>query len=260
MTNPVGPLAPAPHLPPIRIHALGGLEIEVDGVPLHFGRSPPRKPLALLQSLLALSGRTMSAHTACETLWPDADGFDAYRTLVTTVYRLRRLLQHHQAVQFCGKVVSLNASLVWVDAWHFEQELSESHPLPQQAAALELYRGPFLSDVEHPHAFVPRERLQRRFERAVRSVAQRYMAANDAASAIALYERALDVGATSEDIYRELMQCLIHTGECGAATQVFQSCRAALARRFGVSPSAATVMTFRSIAMVTRDQRVTEVA
>ncbi len=245
---------------PIRIRTLGDFEIEVDRAPLRYGRAVPRKPLMLLQSLLALSGRTMSVHVACETLWPEADGFDAYRSLVTTAYRLRRLLRHPQAVHFCGQGLRLDTHLVWVDAWTFEHELADANPVAQLAAALELYRGPFLGEAEHPHAFEMRERLQRKYARSVRLVAQRYEAQSDTAAAIALYERALDIGVTSEEIHRDLMQCLIRAGQTSAAAQVFQRCRTLLARRLGVSPSASTVMAFRSITQATRDQRVTEVA
>src|SRR4051812_17053345 len=98
MTSPTSVNAPAAPFPPIRVRTLGDFEIEVEGVPLRYGRAAPRKPLMLLQSLLALGGRTLSAHVASATLWPEAEGFDAYRSLVTTVYRLRRLLRHPQAV------------------------------------------------------------------------------------------------------------------------------------------------------------------
>jgi two-component SAPR family response regulator len=258
MTTSTSPTSPFASSQPIRVRTLGDFEIDVDGAPVRYGRAVPRKPLMLLQSLVALGGRTLSTHVACETLWPEADGFDAYRSLVTTSYRLRRLLRHPRALQSCGQGLRLDAHLVWVDAWTFETELADANPLPQLAAALELYRGPFLGDVEHPHAFEARERLQRRYARSVRLVAQRYETQGDTAAAIALYERALDVGVTSEEIHRELMQCLIRVGQTSAAAQVFQRCRTLLARRLGISPSASTVMAFRSIEQATRDQRVTE--
>jgi two-component SAPR family response regulator len=250
-------IATAPSGAPIRIRAFGGFQIDVDGTELRFGRSPPRKPLALLESLVAIPSHTLSAHAACEALWPEADGFDAYRALITTVYRLRRLLRHRDAVQFCGKAVSLNDSLMWVDVWKFERDVRDTQPSPRLAAALELYRGPFMRDIEHPHAFEARDRLQRRYERVVRIVAQWLQSSGDAASAVALYERAIELGATSEDLYREHMQCLIRAGQMSAAADVFQRCRSVLSRRFGVSPSAATVLAFRSICQPMGDQRVT---
>jgi DNA-binding SARP family transcriptional activator len=247
-------------LPPVRIRALGGLDIEVDGLPVRYGRTVPRKPLALLRSLLTLGGRFMSQHAACEALWPQADGYDAYRSLITTVYRLRQLLRHPEAVHWCGQGLALKTSAVWVDAWAFERELDDSRCTPRLAAALELYRGPFLGDEEHPHAFEARDRMQRKFVRGVRTLGERYESSGDTNSAIALYERALDAEAISEDIHRELMLCLIRTGQMSAAAQIYQRCRTLLARRLGISPSAPTVIAFRSITQFACDQRVTECA
>src|SRR5690242_12880490 len=115
MTTLPSPNTPAASGQPIRVRTLGDFEIQVNGAPVRYGRAAPRKPLMLLQSLVALSGRTLSAHVACETLWPDAEGFDAYRSLVTTTYRLRRLLGHPRALQFSGQGLRLDTQFVWVD-------------------------------------------------------------------------------------------------------------------------------------------------
>ena len=242
---------------PIRINAFAGLSIAVDGRPVRFGRTAPRKPLALLRSLITVGDHAISVHAACELLWPDAEGHDAYRAFVTTVYRLRGLLRHREAIRFSADGVRLEARLVWVDAWEFERALAASPPPQQLAAALALYRGPFLGDDEHQHAFEARERLHRKFIRVVRMLGHHYESVGDFAAAIALYERALDAGAVSEEIHVELMQCLARVGQRGAAAQVFERCRALLARRLCITPSSATVIAFRSIVDASRDQPVT---
>jgi DNA-binding SARP family transcriptional activator len=248
---------PLPAGAPVRINALGGLTIVVDDQPLRFGRTLPRKPLALLRSLLTVGDRSISPHTACESLWPEADGYDAYRALVTTVYRLRGLLRYREAVRFSAEGVKLESTLVSVDAWEFERALASSPTLPQLASALERYRGPFLGDDESPHAFEARERLQRKFIRGVRSLGHHYESIGDVPAAIALYERALDAGAVSEEIHRQLMECLARAGHRSAAAQVFERCRALLARRLCITPSSATVLAFRSIVEAGGDQPVT---
>ena len=90
--------AKAPGNPPvagcrIRLATLGRFDIEVDGSKIHFGRTSPRKPLALLQALLISPDRPLCVYRACDWLWPDADPHSAYRSLVTTTCRLRRWLQ-----------------------------------------------------------------------------------------------------------------------------------------------------------------------
>jgi DNA-binding SARP family transcriptional activator len=242
---------------PIRITAFGGLTIAVDDQPVRFGRTLPRKPLALLRSLLSVGDRCISPHTACESLWPEADGYDAYRALITTVYRLRGLLRHRDAVRFSAEAVKLESALVSVDAWEFERALAGAPTPPQLAAALELYSGPFLGDHESAHTFEARERLQRKFIRGVRSLGRHYESTSDVPAAIALYERALDAGTVSEEIHVQLMQCLAHAGHRSAAAQVFERCRALLARRLCITPSSATLLAFRSIAEAGGDQPVT---
>jgi DNA-binding SARP family transcriptional activator len=243
--------------PLIRITAFGGLTLTVDDRLVRFGRTLPRKPLALLASLLTVGERSISPHTACESLWPEADGYDAYRALVTTVYRLRSLLRYRDAVRFSAEGVRLERALVSVDAWEFERVLAGSPTPPQLAAVLERYSGPFLGDDESVHAFEARERLQRKFVRGVRSLGQQYEAAGDVPAAIALYEHALDAGAVSEEIHVQLMRCLAQAGQRSAAAQVFERCRALLARRLCITPSSATVVAFRSILAAGGDQPVT---
>ena len=242
---------------PIRITAFGGLTLAVDDQPVRFGRTLPRKPLALLRSLLTVGDRAISPHAACESLWPDADGYDAYRALVTTVYRLRGVLRYRDAVRFSGDGLRLESALVSVDAWEFERALSSAPTPPQLAAALEQYCGPFLGDDESAHAFEARERLQRKFIRGVRSLGLHYETTGDVPAAVALYERALDAGAVSEEIHLQLMRCLAHAGQRSAAAQVFERCRALLARRLCMTPSSATVSAFRSILAAGGDQPVT---
>lgn len=242
---------------PVHIGTFGGLAIAVDGQPVRFGRTLPRKPLALLRSLLTVGDHGISLHAACDALWPDADGYDAYRALVTTAYRLRGILRHREALSLSADGVKLDASLVWVDAWELERSLARTLSPSQLAAALELYRGPFLGDDPGPHAFEARERLQRKFIRGVRSLGSHYERNGDTAAAIVLYERALDAGAVSEEIHVQLMQCLACVGQRSAAAQVFERCRALLARRLCITPSSATVNAFRSIVAAGRDEPVT---
>lgn len=232
---------------PIRITAFGGLVIVVDERTVRFGRTLPRKPLALLSLLLAAGDRAVGLHVARESLWPDAEEHDAYRALVTTVYRLRGLLRHREAIRFSADGVRLERARVSVDAWDFERRVAASQEPAELASAAELYRGPFLGDDESPHVIEARERLLRKFLRAVRHLGQHYEETGEAGAAIGLYERALDGGVISEEIHVALMRCHALVGQRSAAAQVFERCRALLARRFRMTPSSETVLVFRSI-------------
>lgn len=231
---------------PIRIYALGRLEIVVEGEPLRFTRCAPRKPVELLKTLLALGGRGVGQSAVCDSLWPDSDGHDAYRALVTTVYRLRRLLRHKGAITFSGGRLTLNAQLCWVDAWEFERGVADPCAPSRIEQALALYRGRFLSDDEHPHAFEARSRLQRKLVRATLTLGGHYESTRRFDLAISLYERVLEAESVSEELHLRLMNCLVRAGQAAAVAVVYRRCRKVLATRLGVAPSHAIERAFRA--------------
>jgi LuxR family transcriptional regulator, maltose regulon positive regulatory protein len=235
------------HERPIRIYALGRLEVVVDHQPLRFERRAPLKPLELLKTLLALGGRAVNPAAVCDTLWPDADGFDAYRSLVTTVYRLRKLLRYHDAVSFSGSRLALESEYCWVDAWAFERDLVDLQDARSIERALLLYRGCFLGADDHPHAFEARDRLQRKFVRSALALGKHYESVGNLDGAIALYERVLDCASASEDVHQRLMDCLARSGRTAAAAEIYQRCRKVLALRLNSAPSRATELAFLSI-------------
>jgi DNA-binding SARP family transcriptional activator len=243
---------------PIRIYTLGRLEIVVEGEPLRFTRSAPRKPIELLKTLLALGGRGVSQSTLCDSLWADSDAHDAYRALVTTVYRLRRLLRHKCAVSFSGARLTLDPRFCWVDAWEFERSVADLSEPGRIEQALALYRGRFLSDDEHPHAFETRTRLQRKLVRAALALGVHYETAGQFDVAISVYERALETESVSEELHLRLMNCLVRAGQASAVAVVYRRCRKILASRLGVTPSHAIERTFQAACAQENTARVTE--
>jgi DNA-binding SARP family transcriptional activator len=229
----------------VRIFALGQLEIVVGCVRLHFNGASPRRPIELLKGLLAHGGRPSSQHALCEALWPDSEGDAAYRALITTVYRLRRLLHCAGAVTFVGGAVALDPELCWVDAWAFEQAIAHTSNPDQAAPALQLYRGPLMGDSESPLVFDARDRLRRKYLRAVLLLGQSLERDGDSQSAIELYEQAIEAEGDHEDLYRGLIACHARQGHVSAATAAYRRCRAMLLNHFGTAPAPATERAFR---------------
>jgi len=230
---------------PIKIYTLGRFEIVLDGKLLRFVYRPPRKPLALLKGLLCARGQAVSNEVLCEALWPDLEPWSATRALNATTFRLRRLLGHKDALASQDGRVHLNPELCWVDAWAFEDAV-ESAQADSLAAALGSYQGMFLGDADHPLAFAARERLCRKFIRAVLQVGSKHERAGNWHSARLVYESALDRDCTSEAVYLALMRCLAHEGESSAVAATYQRCRRVLWRHFGTVPSAPTEQFYRS--------------
>jgi DNA-binding SARP family transcriptional activator len=229
----------------IRIHSLGHFEISVGGEPLRFTKGFPRKPLELMFALLAAGERGLAQHKLCEVLWAQSEGDAAYRSLITTVYRLRNLLHCHEAVIFSAGVVALSPACCWIDAWEFERSLSELAESATRDRALATYRGPLLVDVDCPLVFEARERLRRKYVSAVLHRAQSLERAGSWATAVEVYERAVDADNGNEDLHRALIRCLGQLGRTTAVMHAYQRCKASLLRQFGIRPSAITERLYR---------------
>ena len=188
--------------------------------------------------------RCQSGHPAGR-LWPQQDAWLARRALNTTVYRLRQLLRHKDALTLDDDRVSLDPHLCWVDAWTFEQAAVQVREPAVLLRALRLYSGPFLGDTDHPLAFEVRDRLRRKFVQAVLRVGQSYESLSDLGAAIEVYQIALDADCTAEDVHQALMRCLLRQGKPAAVAAAYQRCRTILRRYLATVPSPGTEQVYR---------------
>jgi LuxR family maltose regulon positive regulatory protein len=230
---------------PIEVYALGRFRIVLDGAPQRFTPKEPRKPLSLLKALLCAGARGVSRDTLQDALWPQQDAWLARRALNTTVYRLRQLLRHKDALTLDDDRVSLDPHLCWVDAWTFEQAAVQAREPAVLLRAVRLYGGPFLGDTDHPLAFEVRDRLRRKFVQAVLRVGHSYESVGDLGAAIEVYQIALDADCTAEDVHQALMRCLLRQGKPAAVAAAYQRCRTILRRYLATVPSPGTEQVYR---------------
>jgi two-component SAPR family response regulator len=158
--SPDGSFAISPR-PRIVIYTLGRFEVVLEGAPLRFKGRAPVRALELLSALIAAGGRGVSVASLSDSLWPEADGFDAYRAFTTTLHRLRRLLRCPEAVRLCAGRLTLDAQLCRVDLWEFERSLRAARDADALREALDLYHGPFMGDDPNPWAISMRARLEK---------------------------------------------------------------------------------------------------
>ena len=142
-------------------HARARSAIELDGVELAFRGKVAKKPLELLQFIIASSGSDVSTATATFALWRELDGDKAKAALNVALHRLRKLLGSDDAVLLELGQLSLNTRLVWVDCLAFEQladaaaavarERGDGGRAPRRRSARSrLYGGPFLQRHRRP--------------------------------------------------------------------------------------------------------------
>jgi DNA-binding SARP family transcriptional activator len=158
--SPVGSFAISPR-PRIVIYTLGRFEVVLEGVPLRFTGRAPVRALELLSALIAAGGRGVSVASLSDSLWPEADGFDAYRAFTTTLHRLRRLLRCPEAVRLCAGRLTLDAQLCRVDLWEFERTLRAARDPDALRQALDLYHGPFMGDDPSAWCISMRDRIEK---------------------------------------------------------------------------------------------------
>ena len=237
---------------PIRVLTLGRFQIELDGERLAFAGKVAKKPLELLQFIIASGGADVSATTVMFALWRELEGDKARSAFNVALHRLRKLLGNDDAVVLELGRVSLNPKLVWVDCLAFELLVDGAGAAPAAtlapAAALgaqravAMYGGHFLHETEdEPWQMVFRSRLASKFKRTVTLLARVGVAGGDTRAVRSLLERALELDPLAEDIARELMRLLSDAGEQAAALNVFEHCRAAIAKGLDAKPASATL-------------------
>jgi DNA-binding SARP family transcriptional activator len=234
---------------PIRIRTLGSFALLLDDAPVEFGRKAPRKTLALLKAIVARGGSAPES-ALLDTFWPDETGDAAARSLGAAVHRLRSLLgEQGEAVVQQGGQLSLDRTMVWVDAWAFErllQDGKDAATLGEQALAL--YRGAFLAEDEgESWAVTLRERLRGKFIHAVGEHATRLEAARRDEDAIAWYLRGLDADSVVEPFYQGLMRCFHRLDRLPEAVSAYRRLKQTLSVTLSLPPSAGTERLYQAL-------------
>lgn len=230
---------------PVRVRTLGCFELIRDDVPVRFEHKTPRRPIAVLEALIAHGQAGMPVSLPCDRLWPDLEGDAAREAFRTALHRLRRLLGSPERVGIEDGIVTLDHSAIWIDVAAFERALRDPAGLER---VLDLYRGEFLQDErEAAWPVVLREKLRRQFVGRLADAALARERSGDTESAIALFERGVQADHLAEAFHQGLIRCHIRQGRQADAMAAYGRCRQFLLGGLGVSPSAATVSLVQSI-------------
>jgi len=242
---------------PIKVSAMGPFVLAVEGTAMRSTGKAQRKSLDLLQLLIAFGGRDVATSAVIGNLWPSPEG-DAGRAFESTLYRLRKLLGRDDAILLADGKLTLNAKIVWVDAWALERRLDELAAIADANGRgigaevadpiFALYRGHFLEGGgEAAWMLGMRQRLRGKFLRNLVAVGKRLEGQDEADRAIRVYERGLELDNLSEELYRRLMSTHQKLGQSAAALEAYRRCRHLLSVVLGVKPSAETEAIYRSL-------------
>jgi DNA-binding SARP family transcriptional activator len=238
------------------LRTLGAFAIERDGEPFRVGRKAPKRLLDLLRVIIALGGRQVDGGRVAALLWPEAQGDEAHDSLKVTLHRVRALLGPDVLMVRDGQL-SFDAGVVWLDTWAFEHVSARIEALlapgrPADSAdegelehrrcqLLTLYRGHFLGEADVPRWGLPlRDRLRVRFVRTIEAMGPWLERRGRHATAIAMYQAALEQDNLAEELYQRLIECHLACGEVARALNAYRRCRELLSIVLGVKPSART--------------------
>jgi DNA-binding SARP family transcriptional activator/predicted ATPase len=198
-------------------------------------RLPVKKSLALL-AYLAVEGRATRAKLAA-LFWGESGGEAARRNLRRELHRLREadlgdlLAADDESVALAAAVQS--------DVGDFGAALAAR----DRAAAIAAWRGPLMDgfDLAESEEFdrwlaARRDDFARRYAGAALALAAEREGAGDARGALALHAQLIQNDPLQESHYAAAMRLHYLLGERGRALELFERCRATLARELGLQP------------------------
>lgn len=225
---------------PLRIRALGGLDVEVDGGLL--STPVPARGRVLLAYVAVVGGRADRSRLA-GLLWSDVPEASARQNLRFVLTRLRRAVEHVQADR---KDVWLDGAW-WVDTADIETLASDASAADADEV-LDLVRGEFLDGIELPGAELFSEWVTatRAHQRSLTvallgGVVSRALTGDgSSASGIVAARRLLELEPADEAAHRALMRLFADAGQTSAALAQFDTCMQVLFEELGERPTEQT--------------------
>jgi adenylate cyclase len=261
-------LAVAEAMARLTIRLLGSFETALDREPVTSFET--KKVQALLAYLAAEAGRPHPRELLAELLWPNRPTGAARANLRHALRDLRTALADRAAAAegetgprfllVTRETIQLGpVTDVWVDTRAFLDLLAGpapavQRPVAQLEQAAQLYRGPFLEDLDlgdsaafHEWVLLNRERFQHQASDVLHALAACYEAWGQHERALEHAWRLVGLAPWDEDAHLRAMRLLALTGQRGAALAHYEACRRVLAEELGVEPEAETTALYEAI-------------
>jgi class 3 adenylate cyclase/DNA-binding SARP family transcriptional activator len=228
---------------------------------------PNKKLAALLAYLACTAPEPQSREKLATLLWGSHFDAQARLNLRQAVFRLRRALGE-DALTSDGDDVSLALGVLDCDVARLKTLIREGSRA-SLAAAVDLYRGRFLSDVSIPEeawadwVTGERQRLEGSALDALVRLGEIELGAGHADQALETAHRALAINHLREDAHRLIVQALAAAGRKAEALKHYEDLVVLLKRELSTQPDAATeslVAELRSTPPPTRSPTVQESA
>lgn len=241
--NPSAPVSDA--RPILRARYLGGDQVWLNHEQIGLGRGRTRAVL----TYLIMHPRGASRAELYRAIWGEDDPLEGTNALNQVIYRLRSLLPENAIITLNRDTYCLDRSAVCieVDTEQFEQILNSALAEPDVQRrletlwrALDLYKGPLLGDSETLWCLEQRTRLERRYQQALRQVAEDCEKTGALVQALNLYHRIASFDPACVAAHAGIMRCCIALDEPAQAIAQYRSLKQVLNDELGIDldPSA----------------------
>ncbi|MDX1615925.1 MAG: BTAD domain-containing putative transcriptional regulator [Candidatus Promineifilaceae bacterium] len=245
-------------MPGLQIQVFGKLRMRYGDGTIEF--FPTRRSEELLSYLLLNQAVQLPRERLVEMLWPDQALSNGRASLSTALWRLRTVFNQ------LGVSADdyLQASRDWVrllpreplslDMSDFEQLLDKAARANQLAErekslrqAVVLYSGAFCEGIYAEWCLLARERLERRYLRALGQLTVQRMEEGDFDEALSFGRQLLERDPLREEVHRALMLCYLNLGRYAQGVRQFQECARLLQAELQTLPMPETIALYQRI-------------
>lgn len=254
----------------LQIRMLGGLSLCTPAAQVSDGDNRSKKVWLFLAYMIYRRGQPVEAQEYIDLLWGDEDpGSNPANALKTTLHRARALLEPlwpnagHQLILRQGTAYRWNADIpATLDLDEFDRLCREGaeaedpeEGLARCQDALALYRGDLLPRLASHHWVMPiAAHYHQIFLQLVLHTVPMLEERHRHREAAEVCRAALVVEPYLEELYRRLMENLIHLGEHREAAAVYEDMSQLFMNNFGVMPEDATRAVYREALSALEDR------
>jgi predicted ATPase/DNA-binding SARP family transcriptional activator len=212
---------PETSIAPLTLQLFGPMQVQVAAQPLPPLRS--RNMLWLLALLTLRHHRPVEREWLAATLWPDLDQDHAFANLRSNLSGLRSALggQGKRLQSPNRHTLLLELTDAEVDVLRFDAMIANKQ-LSALEQAVGLYQGPLLEGCHEEWVFQERAAREQDCLQALQKLGDAALAAEDYATAVGYYQRAVSLDPWGEAARRGWMEALARSGDSNAALQVYR--------------------------------------
>lgn len=252
----------------LRIHTLGDFDISFEEQSILGDTNRSYKLIKLLEYFITFRGRKLLPETIIENLWSDNEYSDPKNVLRTQIFRLRQILKKTPAkdidISQCFNISFSNGYYCFelgkqavLDVEEFENYINQGDKVKENdideaiklyKKALQLYKGPYLSENAYEVWLIPvRNHYRRLYLKTIFKLLEMYKEKEDYASIIEQCEEVIITEPYEEALHIYLIEAMLKIGQIKNAMSHYEYVTSLLNKEMGVKSTPALKSVYRKI-------------